>query len=277
MSSSAATSWRSSRRMRADVLRSGGRARLSAAARPHVRRGRARRAVALRRLRRRRGRAVRRLRDAVRRRADRRGAAPPTCARPRPIVREHPAAHAREHSLEMQLPFLQRVAPDAAIVPLRDGLSDRRHGPALGEALAAVLAGPPRAPRRQHRPVALPRPRPLPLGWTHVVIDCVSRFDADGLQHALNVQPEHACGGGPTVAVMRAAELLGARDRRCSTTPTRATCLATSQRSSGTWRRPSATFRTRTHERHEDTTERVDSLCPLFTRVLVVAFGHADA
>jgi AmmeMemoRadiSam system protein B len=45
-----------------------------------------------------------------------------------------------------------------------------------------------------------------------VVIDCVSRFDSNGLQQALNVQPEHACGGGPTVAVMRAAELLGARD-----------------------------------------------------------------
>src|SRR5438309_8213406 len=28
-----------------------------------------------------------------------------------PIVREHPSAHAREHSLEMQLPFLQHVAP----------------------------------------------------------------------------------------------------------------------------------------------------------------------
>src|SRR5205823_9497848 len=43
------------------------------------------------------------------------------------------------------------------------------------------------------------------------VIDCVTRFDADALQHALNIQPEHACGGGPTVAVMRAAQLLGAR------------------------------------------------------------------
>src|SRR5438874_2702428 len=43
-------------------------------------------------------------------------------------------------------------------------------------------------------------------------IECVSRFDADALQDALNLQPEHACGGGPTVAVMHAAELLGARD-----------------------------------------------------------------
>ena len=47
---------------------------------------------------------------------------------------------------------------------------------------------------------------------TRVVIDRVSRFDADGLQRALDAQPEHACGGGPTVAVMRAARVLGARD-----------------------------------------------------------------
>jgi predicted class III extradiol MEMO1 family dioxygenase len=45
-----------------------------------------------------------------------------------------------------------------------------------------------------------------------VVIDCVSRFSADALQEALDRRPEHACGGGPTVAVMRAATLLGARD-----------------------------------------------------------------
>src|SRR5207244_3796354 len=36
-------------------------------------------------------------------------------------VGEHRAAHAREHSLEMQLPFLQRVAPGVAIVPLLMG------------------------------------------------------------------------------------------------------------------------------------------------------------
>jgi AmmeMemoRadiSam system protein B len=45
-----------------------------------------------------------------------------------------------------------------------------------------------------------------------VVIDHVSRLDADGLQTALDGQPDHACGGGPTVAVMRAARELGARD-----------------------------------------------------------------
>ncbi|HYM23300.1 MAG TPA: AmmeMemoRadiSam system protein B, partial [Vicinamibacterales bacterium] len=45
-----------------------------------------------------------------------------------------------------------------------------------------------------------------------VVIDRIAAFDADGLQRALDVRPDHACGGGPTVAVMRAAKQLGAHD-----------------------------------------------------------------
>jgi AmmeMemoRadiSam system protein B len=45
-----------------------------------------------------------------------------------------------------------------------------------------------------------------------IVIDYVAGFDEDGLQSALDRRPEHACGGGPTVAVMRAAHALGARD-----------------------------------------------------------------
>src|SRR5438094_4582367 len=39
-----------------------------------------------------------------------------------PIVRENATAHAREHSLEMQLPFVQHLAPDVTIVPLLVGV-----------------------------------------------------------------------------------------------------------------------------------------------------------
>ena len=35
-----------------------------------------------------------------------------------PEVTAHPAAHAREHSIEDELPFLQAIAPHAKIVPL---------------------------------------------------------------------------------------------------------------------------------------------------------------
>ncbi len=128
-----------------------------------------------------------------------------------PIVHERAAAHAREHSLEMQLPFLKRVAPEARIVPLVVGRQTAETALALGEALGAVLKG------RNALLVAS-----TDLSHYHdaataarldgVVIDQVSGFDADGLQRALDAEPEHACGGGPTVAVMRAARHLGARD-----------------------------------------------------------------
>ena len=53
-------------------------------------------------------------------------------------VREHPTAHVREHSLEMQLPFLKRVLPNAAIVPLVISQS-RDTVYALAEALTAGI------------------------------------------------------------------------------------------------------------------------------------------
>jgi MEMO1 family protein len=128
-----------------------------------------------------------------------------------PVVREHPAAHLREHSLEMQLPFLERVSPQLPIVPLVMGYQTAATASQLGDALAVALKG------RNALLVAS-----TDLSHYHdahtaarldrVVIDCVARFDADALQAALDANPEHACGGGPTVAVMRAAQRAGARD-----------------------------------------------------------------
>jgi len=126
------------------------------------------------------------------------------------IVREHPAAHAREHSLEMQLPFLQRVAPRTAIVPLVMGYQTSDTAEQLAEALASVLRGR-RALLIASTDLSHYHDRAAAARLDATVIDCVSRFDTDALQHACKVQPEHACGGGPAVAVMRAAHLLGAR------------------------------------------------------------------
>ena len=128
-----------------------------------------------------------------------------------PAVKEHPAAHAREHSLEMQLPFLQHLAPGAPIVPLVMGYQTADTARALGEALARVLRGR-RALVIASTDLSHYHNATIAAGLDRVVVDCVSRFDADGLQDALRVEPDHACGGGPTVAVMRAARALGARD-----------------------------------------------------------------
>ena len=128
-----------------------------------------------------------------------------------PVVREQPAAHAREHSLEMQLPFLMRLAPAVPIVPLVMGYQAADTAHELGDALAAVLRGR-RALVIASTDLSHYHDARTARTMDDVVIDCVSRFDADGLQHALDIRPDHACGGGPTVSVMRAARLLGAQD-----------------------------------------------------------------
>ena len=127
------------------------------------------------------------------------------------VVHVHPAPHRREHSLEMQLPFVQHLAPALPIVPLLVGYQTADTARALGDTLAATLHG------RRALIVAS-----TDLSHYHdartarrldgVVVDCIANFDVDGLQRALDERPDHACGGGPAVAVMRAARALGAAD-----------------------------------------------------------------
>jgi len=128
-----------------------------------------------------------------------------------PIVREHDVAHAREHSLEMQMPFVQRLAPALRILPLVMGFQTDATARALAEGLATTLGGR-RALLVASSDLSHYHEAAVAARLDAVVLDLVSRFDADGLQAALDSTPDHACGGGPIVAVMRAARELGARD-----------------------------------------------------------------
>ena len=134
-------------------------------------------------------------------------------ARAATCVSEHPTAHVREHSLEMQLPFLQRVLPEAPIVPLVMGYQTRETVGDLAQALSTALSG---------RTALLVASTDLSHYYDAAtaarldgrVMDHVRVFDAEGLQDTLAAFPQHACGGGPAVAVMHAARRLGAQDAR---------------------------------------------------------------
>jgi len=131
-------------------------------------------------------------------------------------IGEHRQAHGREHSLEMQLPFVAHLLPGVPIVPMVMGYQSRDTAFGLGDALARTLG-------------AEAEPRPLLIASSDlshyqdartaammdaVVLEHVERLDADGLMQALEREPHHACGGGPIVAVLRAARQLGATDAR---------------------------------------------------------------
>jgi len=57
-----------------------------------------------------------------------------------PILREVPVAHSSEHSIEVQLPFLQVLSPGFAFVPISLGTVRFDDLVAVGEGLAHVLA-----------------------------------------------------------------------------------------------------------------------------------------
>jgi predicted class III extradiol MEMO1 family dioxygenase len=148
---------------------------------------------------------------------------------------ERPDAHGREHSLEMQLPFIAHLLPGVPIVPLVMGAQTRETAMALGDALARAVAARTTAqageeglavhvgePWRQAGEVLLVASSDLShyedartaADMDRVITARVDAFDPDGLMDALEGEPRHACGGGPMVAVLHAARLLGARHAR---------------------------------------------------------------
>ena len=126
---------------------------------------------------------------------------------------------------------------------------------ALAEALAAVVARPARASRRQHRLVALPGRAPRPRGWTGRSSTASRASMPMGCRTRSNVRPEHACGGGPTVAVMRAARLLGARRRGRAQLCRLGRCLGRQVGGGGIHGRGVRQLRKRNHRRRNATTK----------------------
>lgn len=129
-----------------------------------------------------------------------------------PAVKELPAAHQREHSLEMQLPFLARIAPTSKILPLVMGQQTRATAFALADALVDVVRG--RALLVASSDLSHFHEAKTAARLDALVVDDVDRMDAEGLMTRLEARPDHACGGGPIVTVLRAARALGATTSR---------------------------------------------------------------
>ncbi len=130
-----------------------------------------------------------------------------------PLAHDRRAAHQREHSLEMQLPFVQRFLPETTIVPILLGHQTRAAAAELGDALARVTAGR-RALLIASSDLSHYHDAAFAARMDAVVTGAIAAFDIDALEAALDRSPEHACGGGPILVVMHAARALGARDAR---------------------------------------------------------------
>jgi len=117
-----------------------------------------------------------------------------------------------EHSLEIQLPFLQHILGDLRLTPIMMGDQDWSSITALGQALYESIAGSGNGQVLLVASTDLSHFHPYDVArqLDRRVIDHITAYDPEGLASALARHECEACGGGPVAAVMVAAQHLGA-------------------------------------------------------------------
>lgn len=131
------------------------------------------------------------------------------------ILAADEAAHIYEHSIEVQVPFLQLLAGDISIVPVCLMAADAGECRALGIAVA-------RAVREWGRPVLIVassdmthyESRESALRKDHTALERVLDLDPDGLLETVREEQISMCGAVPAAVMLNACRELGATTAR---------------------------------------------------------------
>ncbi|MGH7831456.1 MAG: AmmeMemoRadiSam system protein B, partial [Candidatus Binatia bacterium] len=130
-----------------------------------------------------------------------------------PQLEEDSLAHAREHALEVQLPFLQTLRPDLSMVPLCLGHFPYRDCERLGAALAQAVA-------ESADPILMVASSDMnhyesqerTLQKDQRAIDCILALDPKALYDRVHEEHITMCGIIPTTCMLIAAQALGAKE-----------------------------------------------------------------
>ena len=128
-----------------------------------------------------------------------------------PVIARDELAHRFEHSLEVQIPFLQMLQKNLSIVPLVISHVPFSHCLAAGKAIAAAI-------KKYRKPVLLVastdmthyEPRVSASRKDHLALEHVKKLDPQGLYDTVLGQKISMCGIMPTTIVLIAALELGA-------------------------------------------------------------------
>ena len=128
-----------------------------------------------------------------------------------PLVAHDPLAHLKEHSIEVELPLLCRLAPDVRIVPILLAFDDWNRTRELAGALARVVT-------ESDEPVLLIassdmthyEPAHVAEQKDRMAIEAIERLDGEMLLSRCHREGITMCGRAPAAAVIEAARQLGA-------------------------------------------------------------------
>jgi hypothetical protein len=124
------------------------------------------------------------------------------------IVDFDPESQRREHSLEVQLPFLQEIYRTFKILPICLAFQDMETARELGRGLSVLLKGRDAllvasSDLTHYEPAAVAREKDTAL------LETVKRMDIEGFYRVLEEKAVTACGYGAIATVMEASRLLG--------------------------------------------------------------------
>lgn len=132
-----------------------------------------------------------------------------------PAAEADARAHQHEHSLEVQLPFLQTLLGDFTFVPVCLGTSRLERLTELGEAIAAATAG---AAVEACVVISTDMSHYLPAASARrldrLAIERILAIDPEGLHRAVTAHDISMCGFAPAVAGLAAARKRGATAAR---------------------------------------------------------------
>ncbi len=127
------------------------------------------------------------------------------------VFRANKDVHRGEHSLEVQLPFLQYVFKEFQLLPLLVGVADEKEYGEAAEGLAEVIS----ESERRFLIVASTDlshyyPYDEAVRIDAVTIDHLRNFDIAGMVRDIRSEKAQACGAGPMITAMMTAVKLGA-------------------------------------------------------------------
>lgn len=118
-------------------------------------------------------------------------------------------AHRSEHSLEVQLPFLQTLGTDVRIAPIVVGTSSLEMLLGLGDALARVLAAADDTLVLVSSDMTHYEPASIAARKDRLALDRLEALDPEGLHAVVSERSITMCGFAPAVAALRALVALG--------------------------------------------------------------------
>lgn len=127
-----------------------------------------------------------------------------------PLLEEDETAHTREHSLEVQLPFLQYLVPGIRFVPVCVGSARLGSLLELGDSIARVLEGEPETLLVASSDMTHYESATAARKKDEKAVDRMKALDPEGLFRVVTENAISMCGYAPAVVVMQACRRLGA-------------------------------------------------------------------